>query len=119
MAYLSPLQLFKSLSDETRLNIMLLLREVGELCVCDISIALQESQPKTSRHLAMLRGVELLSDRREGKWIYYRLSPQMPVWAANVLEQSYLCQYEEIRQLKQRLQQMNTASDGKARCCDL
>lgn len=116
MTQLTPLQFFKSLSDETRLNTVLLLREVGELCVCDISVALQESQPKISRHLAMLRETALLSDRREGKWIYYRLSPHMPVWAANVIEQSWWCQYEEIKQLIQRLQQTNMATDGQSRC---
>ncbi|WP_413230413.1 ArsR family transcriptional regulator, partial [Escherichia coli] len=44
------LQLFKNLSDETRLGIVLLLREMGELCVCDLCTALEQSQPKISRH---------------------------------------------------------------------
>lgn len=52
---LTALKLFKNLSDETRLGIVLLLREMGELCVCDFCTALDESQPKISRHLAMLR----------------------------------------------------------------
>lgn len=55
MITLTPLQLFKNLSDETRLNIILLLRESGELCVCELCDTLNESQPKISRHLAMLR----------------------------------------------------------------
>ena len=53
---LTPLQLFKTLSDDTRLSIVLLLREMGELCVCDIGAALDAPQPKISRHLGMLRG---------------------------------------------------------------
>lgn len=57
MPEISPLQLFKTLSDETRLGIVLLLREMGELCVCDLCTALEQSQPKISRHLAMLRKV--------------------------------------------------------------
>lgn len=52
---LTPLQLFKTLSDDTRLSIVLLLREMGELCVCDIGAALDAPQPKISRHLGMLR----------------------------------------------------------------
>ena len=52
---LTSLRLFKNLSDETRLGIVLLLREMGELCVCDLCTALDQSQPKISRHLAMLR----------------------------------------------------------------
>ena len=51
---LHPLQLFKTLSDETRLAIVMLLREAGELCVCDLCAATAESQPKVSRHMALL-----------------------------------------------------------------
>ena len=49
MPQLSALQLFKNLSDETRLGIVLLLREMGELCVCDLCTALDQSQPKISQ----------------------------------------------------------------------
>ncbi|OJT38421.1 metalloregulator ArsR/SmtB family transcription factor, partial [Serratia plymuthica] len=70
MPSLTPLKLFKNLSDDTRLNLVLLLRQAGELCVCELSGALDEPQPKISRHLAMLRESGLLLDRREGKWIF-------------------------------------------------
>lgn len=63
---LQPVQLFKILSDETRLAIVMLLRETGELCVCDICAATSESQPKISRHMAILRDAGLVLDRREG-----------------------------------------------------
>ena len=46
---------FKCLSDETRLNIVTLIVENKELCVCDLTEKLQLSQPKISRHLALLR----------------------------------------------------------------
>lgn len=72
---LQPVQLFKILSDETRLAIVMILRESGELCVCDICATISESQPKVSRHMAILREAGLVLDRREGKWIHYRLSP--------------------------------------------
>lgn len=55
MPLLLPLMLFQALADETRLALVLLLREKGELCVCDLSAILQKSQPKTSRHLALLK----------------------------------------------------------------
>ncbi|WP_145489330.1 metalloregulator ArsR/SmtB family transcription factor [Yersinia aleksiciae] len=110
MPQLTPLQFFKLLSDETRLNTLLLLRATGELCVCDITTAIQEAQPKISRHLAMLRESGILLDRREGKWVYYRLSPHLPVWAANILEQTSQCQFVEITELAKRLQQ------GKGGC---
>jgi ArsR family transcriptional regulator len=64
--------LFKALSDETRLKIAALLFK-KELCVCQIEAALGISQTKASRHLAILRHVGLLKTRRDGLWIYYTL----------------------------------------------
>ncbi len=72
MSFLLPIQLFKILADETRLGIVLLLSELGELCVCDLCTALDQSQPKISRHLALLRESGLLLDRKQGKWVHYR-----------------------------------------------
>ncbi|HDC4838932.1 metalloregulator ArsR/SmtB family transcription factor [Enterobacter cloacae] len=94
---LHPLQLFKTLSDETRLSIVMLLREAGELCVCDLCSATTETQPKVSRHMALLRESGLVIDRREGKWVYYRLSPNMPAWAATVIDNSWNCLRDETR----------------------
>ena len=100
---LLPLQLFKNLADETRLGIVLLLKARGELCVCDLCTALAQSQPKISRHLAMLRESGLLLDRKQGKWVHYRLSPQMPAWAAQGIEQAWLSQQEDVRLMISRL----------------
>jgi ArsR family transcriptional regulator len=113
---LACLQLFKNLSDETRLGIVLLLREMGELCVCDLCTALEQSQPKISRHLAMLRESGLLLDRKQGKWVYYRLSPHMPSWAAQVIEQAWLSQQDDIKVLARKLSVANCSSGGKAVC---
>ncbi|MDC9590607.1 metalloregulator ArsR/SmtB family transcription factor [Xenorhabdus sp. XENO-10] len=113
---LSPVQLFKLLADETRINIVLLLREADELCVCDICTVLSASQPKISRHIALLRDARLLLDRREGKWIHYRLSPHIPAWAANIIEASWNCQQVEIKTLVNKLADSNCTSDGKALC---
>jgi len=52
---LTALKLFKNESDETRLGIVLLLWEMGELCVCDLCTALDESQPNIARYLSILR----------------------------------------------------------------
>lgn len=68
-------RLFKALSDRTRLRILALLAQ-GETCVCDIHGPLGIPQPTASRHLAYLRRSGLVSDRREGLWVYYRLSEQ-------------------------------------------
>ncbi|GKW12738.1 MULTISPECIES: metalloregulator ArsR/SmtB family transcription factor [Enterobacterales] len=116
MAPITALQLFKNLSDETRLKIVLLLRASGELCVCELCGTLEESQPKISRHLSMLRECGLLIDRREGKWIHYRLSAHMPAWAAAVIEQAYLSQKEEISLLAGRIARNSATTSGRAVC---
>ena len=69
---------FKALSDETRLRILSLLIQ-GELCVCDLMAVLQLPQSTVSRHLAYLRNANLISDRREGVWMYYRLAEKLPI----------------------------------------
>ncbi|AKL12492.1 TPA: As(III)-sensing metalloregulatory transcriptional repressor ArsR [Kluyvera intermedia] len=113
---LTALQLFKNLSDETRLSIVLLLSEMGELCVCDLCTALEQSQPKISRHLAMLRESGLLLDRKQGKWVHYRLSPHIPSWAARVIEQAWLSQQYEIQAIARKLASANCSGSGKAVC---
>jgi ArsR family transcriptional regulator, arsenate/arsenite/antimonite-responsive transcriptional repressor len=65
---------FKALADETRLQILWLLMGEDELCVCDIMRALGITQSKASRHLRYLFNVGLVSDRREGVWMNYRLA---------------------------------------------
>lgn len=66
------LSIFKALSDETRLRILKLL-EHGELCVCDIFSALGMIQPKVSFHLSVLKEAGLIKDRKEGRWVHYRI----------------------------------------------
>ncbi len=78
--------LFKQLSDTTRLRCLMLLMAEGELCVCELTHALGLSQPKISRHLAHLRQAGLVQDRRVGQWIHYRLHDQLPGWVAQVLD---------------------------------
>ncbi|MBC3217716.1 transcriptional regulator [Serratia fonticola] len=113
---LTSLQLFKILSDETRLDIVLLLKQLGELCVCDLCTGLEKSQPKISRHLAMLREYGLLLDRKQGKWVHYRLSPHIPAWAALVVEQAWLSQQDEVRTMARKLAAANRSSEGKTLC---
>ena len=66
------LNVFKALSEETRLRIVKLL-EHGELCVCDIVAALDMIQPKVSFHLAVLKEAGLIKDRKQGKWTHYSI----------------------------------------------
>ena len=65
-------RLFKALGDTTRLKIMMLLN-IREMCVCEIMVALNLTQPTASHHLGILEAVDLVKDRREGKWVFYSL----------------------------------------------
>jgi ArsR family transcriptional regulator len=67
-------RLFHALSDETRLRVLDLLKE-GERCVCDLSLTLGAQQSRLSFHLRTLKEAGLVSDRREGRWIYYAVRP--------------------------------------------
>lgn len=84
---MQPTTLFKCLTDENRLTLMLLLAQVEEACVCDLMQALEQDQPKTSRQLSDLRKCGLLADQRRGKWVYYRLANDLPGWVSAILEQ--------------------------------
>jgi ArsR family transcriptional regulator len=66
--------LFRAFADPTRLRILNLLQVEKELCVCDLCAVLRESQPKVSRHLALLRRAGLVQARSEGKWRLYSLA---------------------------------------------
>ena len=66
---------FKVLADEARLQMLWLLFNHRELCVCDIMAAMEITQSKASRHLAALRNAGLATDRKEGLWSYYSLRP--------------------------------------------
>ena len=65
--------IFKALADRTRLRILGLL-SAGEICVCDIHGSLGLPQPTVSRHLAYLRKSGLVTGRKEGLWVHYRLA---------------------------------------------
>lgn len=68
-------RLFHALSDPTRLAILDMLRD-GERCVCDLQDALDAAQSRLSFHLRVLRDAGLVDDRREGRWMYYRIAPE-------------------------------------------
>jgi len=82
---MEPDTFFAALSHPLRLRALLLLHHEGELCVCELNHALGVSQPMISRHLAHLRVWGLVSDRRQGLWVYYRLHAELPAWAHQAL----------------------------------
>ncbi len=75
---------FLALADKTRLRLLNLMRE-DEVCVCYFTEVLVESQPKISRHLAYLRNAGIVSARREGKWMNYKIEMPENPFAARVL----------------------------------
>ena len=83
---IEPNVFFSALSNDARLRCMMLLTAEKELCVCEFTHALGLVQPAVSRHLALLREAGIVLDRREGLWIHYRLHPDLPQWAMDVLQ---------------------------------
>ncbi|WP_440886940.1 metalloregulator ArsR/SmtB family transcription factor [Vibrio sp. WZ-1] len=109
-----PHQFFKLLSDETRVRCLMLVVREGETCVGDLTYALQESQPKVSRHLAQLRSNGILIDRRQGQWVYYQLANQLPGWMRKLIDDlvSSNCLKQEYQQDISRLRDKNRTA-----CC--
>ncbi len=94
-------QLFHALSDGTRLSILQRLR-FGERCVCDMTDALDAAQSRLSFHLKVLKDAGLITDRREGRWMYYTLSPETLAQASATIDW---------------LASAPTASERKIGCC--
>lgn len=63
-------KLFKALADTKRLRILKLLG-VREMCVCEVMIVLDLTQPTASHHLKILENAGLVKGRKEGRWVYY------------------------------------------------
>lgn len=114
--HMEPETLFRALSDTTRLRCLALLLGEGELCVCELTHALDVLQPRISRHLGQLRESGLLLDERRGQWVYYRLNPHLPDWVNQVLATSL----EAVRlgdPYVGDLERLRTMADRPAQAC--
>lgn len=67
---------------------MLLIKDQGELCVCELMQALEQIQPKVSRNLAQLKKAGLLLSKKQGQWVYYRLNDDLDAWVNDLLNTS-------------------------------
>ena len=114
---LSPTTVFKCLADDTRVRLMLLITREDELCVCELTCALDESQPKISRHLAQLRTGGLLADRRQGQWVYYRLHPELPDWVRQLLSSALEANRQWLEPDSKRLDTLGDRPERAAACC--
>ena len=112
---MQPLTLFKNLADDTRLKVLLMLAAHGELCVCELTEALDQGQPKISRHLALLKKNRLIEDRRQGQWVYYRLHEKLPAWARDILETTLAENRRLLTPYNRALARMDRPAPA---CCD-
>ena len=78
-------RVFRALGDETRVRIVALLVH-GELCVCHLEEALGLSQPNCSRQLGILKAAGIVDSRRDGTWVYYRITEQEHASVKSVIE---------------------------------
>ena len=69
------IELFHALSDETRLEVVELLRK-GERCVCELTDTLDAAQSRLSFHLRVLKDAGIVRDRKDGRWVHYELVPE-------------------------------------------
>ena len=85
---------FQALGDNTRLRLLNLMGD-QEICVCYFVEILGQPQPKISRHLAYLRSAGIVTARREGKWMHYRIAMPPHIGATQVLQQTLAWLKEE------------------------
>ncbi len=97
------LNIFKVLSDETRIRILALLY-YKKLCVCELTGVLGESQPKISKHLAKLRDMGFVRDERQEQFIFYDLNRDSKL--LNTILQDIVENAEEFPVLKKDLAQL-------------
>lgn len=105
---------FKALGDETRLRIMALLLDGNEYCVCDIMEGLAMPQSTVSRHLAYLKHSGWLQDRRQNRWIYYRLTADKASPLQRDILAALAVALPEINAVRRDRQQMETHFAHKA-----
>src|SRR5881398_1948948 len=99
--------LFKALADRTRLRLISLMGD-SEVCVCFFVAILKTHQPKISRHLAYLRRAGIVSARREGQWMHYRVMEPENADAARVLKDvmSWLAKDKQMQREREKLEKV-------------
>ena len=102
----TTLQLFKALADRNRLRIVAALNRHDELCACQITELLQVTGATASRHLSVLQHAGLVESRKEGRWVYYRLTqPGNKAPVGQWLEQTFT-ESEQLQQDAQELERI-------------
>jgi len=94
-----------AIADETRIRILMML-DIHELCVCQITEALELAPSTISKHLSILETADLITRRKAGRWVYYRLSdPESSAAIKNALNlvTESLCQVKDIMEDRKRI----------------
>lgn len=112
-----PISFYKTLTDDIRLKTLMLTHYHGELCVCELMQAMDEdNQPKVSRNLAVLKKAKVITDRKHGQWVFYRINPELPLWAKSVIAQTTENNIPLINNELQRLAIMKNRPDRTSFC---
>ena len=106
--------LFDTLADPTRRRILALLLARDELCVCELTAALEEIQPKISRHLGVMKAAGLVTARREGTWMHYRMA-KLPAWTVALLSPLAT---GAVPEFKADMKRLKIVAGRTARCVD-
>lgn len=112
-----PISFYKSLTDDIRLKTLMLTHYHGELCVCELMEAIAvDSQPKVSRNLAVLKKANVITDRKHGQWVFYRINPELPLWAKSVIAETTENNIPLINEELQRLANMQNRPNRAVFC---
>jgi ArsR family transcriptional regulator len=112
-----PISFYKTLTDNIRLKTVMLAHYHGELCVCELMEAMEEdSQPKVSRNLAVLKKAKVITDRKHGQWVFYRINPELPLWAKSVIAETTENNISQLHNELQRLAKMQNRPDRANFC---
>lgn len=86
---MQPIELFKVLSDPTRLKLFQILFQKEARCVCELVEILDQPQPTVSRHLNHLKRLGILNCVRDGTWMWYKVADDLPAWCQEILDTTY------------------------------
>lgn len=110
--------IYLGIDDPLRRRMLALLANEGELCVCELVAATGEAQGKISRHLGILRAAEVVSLRKEGTWVIYRIRADLPAWVQRLLR-VVVDRDKEAKGFAETLKNLRAMPNrpGLLRCC--
>jgi ArsR family transcriptional regulator, arsenate/arsenite/antimonite-responsive transcriptional repressor len=102
----------KALSDGSRLRVVMTLKDCKELCVCQITELLGLATPTISRHMSVLQQAGLVKSRKDGRWVYYRLSEAFPPLLLQWLEDGLTDSHDMARDKEKMTAILSCGLDG-------